>query len=134
MALSDLEKLCRRHNIRIDSELVDSSPLMGDSMPIGSTHWKVRLTRTVLARQRQLTTFFSQGPAYHSEPNVADVLHALISDARAGEETFEDFCADFGYDTDSRRAEQTWKTCSRMTPKIKRFLGDELEDFQQAEH
>ena len=57
-------------------------------------------------------------------PQVAYVLACLISDAQCGAQSFEDFCSDLGYDTDSMRAHETWEHCVRTGPRLRRFLGD----------
>lgn len=128
---TDLDRLCTSHGIQAHCTLTHRDD--GD-WPAGSTHWRVRLTRRVNGSRRQLTTVFSQGPAHCSEPTPADVLYCLVSDARAGRESFDDFCGDFGYDADSRRAEAVWRACKATTPKVDRFLGDDLDAFEQAEH
>jgi hypothetical protein len=47
-------------------------------------------------------------------PKIADVLYCLLSDSQSGSQSFEDFCSDFGYDTDSRKAHATWETCKNI--------------------
>lgn len=46
-------------------------------------------------------------------PNLADVLHSLLLDGEAffNGETFEEWASNFGYDTDSRKAEEIFKAC-----------------------
>jgi hypothetical protein len=56
-----------------------------------------------------------------------------LSDAQAGEQTFEDFCAEFGYDPDSRKAEKTWQACRLVTKNMKRLLGKEYDSFLYAD-
>jgi hypothetical protein len=96
----------------------------------GSTHWTVTLRNG----RRTLTTPFHMGSAHKGAPEVADVLACLISDESSGAMSFEEFCGEFGYDTDSREAERTWKSCARMSPKVRTFLGDLLEEAQGCEH
>jgi hypothetical protein len=36
----------------------------------------------------------------------------------------EDWCADYGYDTDSRKAEARYKTIQRQSAKLLKFLGN----------
>jgi len=129
----NLETLCKLHGVKIQSVWADSNPNM-DDMPQGSTHFKVTLGICRDGCKRQVTTFFSQGPAHYSTPKAWDVLGCLISDARSGDQDFESFCCDFGCDTDSRKAERAWKACAAMTPKIERFLGDLLPVFEQADY
>jgi len=42
-----------------------------------------------------------------AKPDLAGVLHSLLCDMDAGEGTFKDFCDNYGYDTDSRKAYKT---------------------------
>lgn len=55
-----------------------------------------------------------------NRPKHDDVMHALVSDADACDMSFEDWCADFGYDPDSRKALQTYLTCQETTAKLRK--------------
>ncbi len=45
-------------------------------------------------------------------PNPLDVLHSLVLDAATIDcRDFEEWASEFGYDTDSRRAEATYRAC-----------------------
>ncbi len=89
-------------------------------------------TVTLRLSGRRYTTSFWTGSARTREPNREDVLSALLSDAQAGEKTFADFCADFGYDEDSRRALRTWSACRAMSRKLRRLLGTHYAAAQQC--
>jgi len=58
-------------------------------------------------------------------PTAADVLNCLASDAAGVENarSFEDWCADYGYDTDSRKAEKTFRVCEQQRDSLKGFIG-----------
>lgn len=88
---------------------------------------------TLRLGRRALTVPFFQGPAHTKEPTAADVLHCLCSDASVPAD-FADFCAEFGYDADSRKAEQTHKACMALKPRVLKFLGPLFDDFARAEH
>jgi hypothetical protein len=60
-------------------------------------------------------------------------MKCLVSDAAAGAETFEDFCGDFGYDTDSRSAERTWKACRQMADQLRRLFGADHDEAMSHE-
>jgi hypothetical protein len=62
-------------------------------------------------------------PELRTRYEVLNALYCFVSDAVSGLDSFEDFCSNFGYDTDSREAEKTWKTCKRSTDKALRVLG-----------
>ena len=68
-------------------------------------------------------------------PSVADVLSCLLSDANAIHMTFEEWCSDFGYDSDSRKAEKTYLACVAMGRDVYRVLADaDLQELAEAEH
>jgi hypothetical protein len=58
-------------------------------------------------------------------PNVLDVLYSLTMDADAIDYAFDEWCANYGYDTDSRKAEATYKECLQIAIKLRRMVGDE---------
>ena len=49
------------------------------------------------------------------QPSLDDVLHSLVMDAEAEEMGFADWCATFGYDTDSRKALDVYLSCQHNT-------------------
>lgn len=64
------------------------------------------------------------------EPNLADVLHSLCSDAESlNHATFDGWAEDFGMDTDSRKAEAIYRACLEIGLKMRNGLGD--EDFKR---
>ena len=54
------------------------------------------------------------------KPKLDDVLYALIGDASASEESFDDWCSNFGYDTDSRKALETYLQCQETATKLRK--------------
>jgi hypothetical protein len=58
-------------------------------------------------------------------PDPLDVLHCLLLDAEALEyRDFEDWAENFGYDTDSRKAETTYRACLDIGLKFRNVLGE----------
>jgi hypothetical protein len=125
--MSQLQALCDKLNVRCDAQWDDK---------LYREDWKDASPYRVTLHfeGRRLTVPFYMGPAHTSEPKAADVLACLCSDVGAGEQSFEDFCSDLGYDADSRKAEKTWKACAKLAPKIRRLLGDHFDQFAGAEH
>ena len=114
-----MTQFLNRFPVKMDTTLVDSNPNMTD-MPSGSTHW-----RCVLRLQaKRMTVYYSMGPAHCGEPTLANVLGALASDAISWENapSFEEWASEFGYDTDSRKAERTYKAVEKQTEALARLL------------
>lgn len=69
--------------------------------------------------------------------HVADVLHSLILDSSANEMSFDDWCLEYGYSSDSIKARDTYDACQRNTDKLCRIfprktleaLRETLQDY-----
>ena len=129
--MTELEKLCAAKGITIETKFLG----IKDGAP------KYRAWTCTLVRefgfgkaQASLETAFSQGTAHTEPPTVGDVRSCLISDANVGAQTFDEFCSDLGYDTDSRKAHAIWIRCAEVAPKVRAFLGDDFDAFANAEH
>lgn len=90
-------------------------------------HWMVKLE----CGGRSLFVGFSGGVAVH-DPRVDDVLARLVSDADAADVTFEDWCGDFGYDQDSRKAEKLYRACADQRPRLLALLGEHFDAVREA--
>lgn len=64
-------------------------------------------------------------------PTPASVLYCLLSDSDLGSETFESFCDDLGYSTDSRKALEMYLECQANSTKLlKIFTSSQLEELK----
>lgn len=62
-----------------------------------------------------------------------DVLACISSDAYTPD-TFEEFCADYGYDTDSRKAHATFRRASAFAKRIRAFFtAEELKALSEIQ-
>ena len=52
------------------------------------------------------------------KPKLDDVLHALVMDASACEQSFEDWCSELGYSDDSIKALETYRECQKNADKL----------------
>ena len=58
-------------------------------------------------------------------PDLADILYCLVQESDVLEyRGFEDWASTFGYDTDSRKAESTYRECLENALKLRGTLGD----------
>lgn len=66
-------------------------------------------------------------------PDSTNVLYSLVIDSDAFEYSFEEWCSNFGYDTDSRKAESMYNTCLEISRQLIRAIGtDGLKKLQEA--
>jgi hypothetical protein len=86
-------------------------------------HYKVTLKHG----RRQFTLYWSQWYRIQHEPFLDDILDALASDSTGyeGADSFEAWADENGYDTDSRKAEKTYKLIGSQARKLKQFLGED---------
>jgi hypothetical protein len=99
----------------------DRNPNM-DSWDAGARHWRCTITRL----GHRMSLVFSQGSAHTAPPSPADVLDCLALDASGYDNARGDFaswCGDYGYDTDSRKAERIYKAVARQAKRLERLLG-----------
>lgn len=58
-------------------------------------------------------------------PDVCDVMHCLVLDAEVLEYArFEEWAENFGYEPDSRKAEQTYRDCMAIALQLRSIIGD----------
>lgn len=124
---SALHRFIRDHQIAAQVETAPaptSGPWADDPLGAmaGASHWTVTLSSPVLGEP--MVVPFHQGSALTEPPTAADVLECIASDASSGDEDFDSWCANYGYDTDSRSAYATWEAVRAQTDELRRFLGD----------
>jgi hypothetical protein len=119
--------------ITIESKRITNAYALNDYMKTlgaGASHWTVTLRRG----RFKVSTSYHMGSAHKGTPDATDVLSSLLIDANAGEQSFDDHCADFGLSRDSRAEHAAWKACRDMAPKVRRFLGAHFDRAASAEH
>lgn len=79
-------------------------------------HWRCTLSQ---GGRRYTFDFWNSRAAGAAAPAAYDVLACL--DWHCPDD-FESFCADFGYDTDSRKAHATWEACVKGTKALHRVI------------
>jgi hypothetical protein len=64
-------------------------------------------------------------------PSAYDVLASLSGDSECPD-TFEEFCTEYGYDTDSRQAEAVFNRCRPFALRLRAFFSpDELAALRE---
>ena len=121
-AIDTVGSECTVDALRMTCAQVDSNPSMDDSA--GMDHWRCTLTY----KGRRMSVIFSMGRGHDGrEPEAKEVLNSLLMDATCAGESFEDFCGNCGYDTDSRKAERIYKACQSINVRVDKLLGNNRE-------
>ena len=121
--MQTMKQFVRSNRIRLDFVMVDSNPNMLDS------EWRADHYKCVLKMGRkQMTTYFSMGIAICADPTAEDLLGSLASESDAIYVNFEDWCYEYGYDSDSRKMEKIYQACVKQSKKLASFLGSALFD------
>ena len=119
-----MEEFCETNKLRIvKCEYVDRNPNMDD---FDGNHFKLVLG----CGKRRMTVYFSQGYAHSGEPEIKGVLSCLASDSNGCDQDFESWCSDYGYDTDSRKAERIYNLCRKQAAKLKQLL-DGYQNYEE---
>lgn len=119
-----MAQFVERLGIAIAAQSVTDNPHMDGSKTMDN--WRCVLAKRDGDARRTMTVYFSKGVGHHgAAPAAAEVLDCLASDVAGVENarSFEDWCADYGYSADSRKAEKIFRQCERQAQKLKRFLS-----------
>jgi hypothetical protein len=118
----DMKEFVKVNNITVNLTRANSNPNMDDNT---MNHYKAVLHMD----GRQMTTPFSTGSGWKHDPDAADILGSLVSDSSGYDSagSFEDWANEYGYDTDSRKAERLYNAIGRESRKVKQFLADKYE-------
>lgn len=89
-------------------------------------YWRVTLRHP---GGKRMTVRFHTGIGLRPKaPTAEDVLSCVLDDAGGYEnaDDFEDWADEYGYSTDSRKAEKDYEATRRQSMRLKAWLGDDL--------
>ena len=116
-------------------EITINSDFKGDKQWKNSNskqkNWNNHLITVTHNKKRLSFDFWGSimNPENKTEQEVVFAFYCLLSDSCAGNETFENFCGDFGYDQDSRTAERIHKQCISSLAKFNRVFDCDLYEL-----
>lgn len=95
-------------------------------------HNKFRVTVVCNNIKRSFSYFdsiadYMKGKKELSDSDLQNAFYCFVSDSVSGESSFEDFCSEFGYDSDSRTAEKIWRSCGRLSEKLNVLLPPDVD-------
>jgi hypothetical protein len=119
-----------KHGLTMEVSWADTNPNMDDDAEWMAQASHYTCTLSVAGQDGTLSIPFSMGAAHTSEPELGDVLGAVASDAAGFENAagFEDWASEYGYDTDSRKAERTYRAVKHQSERFMRFVGKSAYD------
>jgi hypothetical protein len=71
-------------------------------------------------------------PKAPKAPDAASVVACLMSDGQAGQELFEDYCANYGASPDSRKALETYLECQRAYSAMRSLFREHFDAVATA--
>lgn len=94
---------------------------------------RISICKVIYGYHKRLTQYDyeSLNIVYVKRPDLKEVLNCLFLDSSARETCFQDWCLDFGYDTDSIKAKSTYESCLDNAFKLKKALGDKYHTTQE---
>lgn len=93
-------------------------------------NYKVTVTNTETSAKAKFDFWSSiSHPKLEKDYDVLNALYCFVSDAVSGDQTFEDFCGELGYDTDSISAKKTWKACKKQLEKLGSIYDGDIYDL-----
>ncbi len=67
------------------------------------------------------------------KPDIKGLIYSLWTDKSAENMSFKDWCADFGYDTDSRKALETYEACQQSGETLKKLgITEDLTNYLEG--
>lgn len=125
--MKTLKDFISEHQIEMTKQRVEHRP-DGHMDDKGMRHWLCTIKQVGRGNPAVMTLFFSQGSAHTKPPTVEDVLDCIAADCSGALNArgFEDWASEYGYDPDSRKAEDTYRACQIQLRDIERLLGAKL--------
>lgn len=102
--------------------VIDTAFVPRDDWDRTARHYKVTLS--VPYTDRRMTVSYHMGSGLKHKPKTIEVMSGLLLDASgvAYGQSFEEWASDYGYDTDSRKAEAIYQACREQTEALRNFL------------
>lgn len=123
-----------RHGVSLRITKADSkpAPFAGEDGKSGH-HYRITLSRKGKTGRVAFDYWGSIADAEKGkEPGAYDVLACISGDINIPE-TFADYCSEYGEDSDSIKARQTWKRCDSFARRLRAFFASETEREELAQ-
>lgn len=114
--------------LEMNVSLAARNPYMDKQLP---RNFYCTIRQAGRGNPRSMHVYFSQGSAHTNAPTLAEALDCLASDAAGVEHarSFEEWAEEYGYDTDSRKAEKTYRLCVDQASELRALLGHDAYEM-----
>lgn len=135
-----------RFGIKFRATLSDSkvAPWVDGERTMDRHHYRICLSKSIAGKQpiaangqricsRIVFDFFGSHQACldNEHPSAYDVLACISGDTYCAD-TFEDWCGELGYETDSIKALQTYRRCKAFAGRLNQFFtSEEIEALRE---
>lgn len=127
-----IQEFIAKYRISMYVTKVNHNPNMHADVKWEANHFEVTFKRendryganpNSRVKPLEFFTFYSMGLGNKGKPEASGVLSCIISDADALENSFEEWAGNLGYDSDSRKALETYLVCQILGSELRSFLG-----------
>lgn len=112
----------------MSSRLVDGDYQFNDYDSKSNHHYRFEIRVSYNGKRcyfRYATSYndWRNGKETLDESDYMNALNCVLSDSYAAQDTFKDFCSEFGYSDDSIKALKTYKECKRNAERVNKLFG-----------
>ena len=118
-----LEELCAELGITATAKELDAFNNEGGLTKF--PEWAKQGWTVSLKYKGKRAQFRYYGGGASKTPTASDLVWAVATDSTALNESFSDWCGEFGYDTDNIKARSTYKACQTYANRLKNLINDE---------
>lgn len=114
--------------VKMSSRLVDGDYQFGEDNSKFNHHYRFSIRISYDGKYRYFSYWTSyndwrNGKETLDESDYMNALNCVLSDSYAAQDTFKDFCSEFGYSDDSIKALKTYKECKRNAERVNKLFG-----------
>ncbi len=123
------QEFIEKHEIDMSEKYAESNPYHEDALP-NTMHYVITLS----CGDNEIEIPYSCG-RMAGYPYLEMVLCTVANEARVSEyDSFEDWADNFGFDSDSRRAERIFENCKEMATMLGGLLThSQFKEFMECE-
>lgn len=151
------DEFMKKYGVTMETKLLGNMPYFDDdkenrdvyqiTLKRGNKTWSFRFGQSIVNSKSEKVYYLDQIKKIHNwnikdfiyignsqykkkpiAPTPYDIL-ATITKSDPG--TFADFCGDFGYDEDSRKAEKTYFAVQKEYQEVSKMFGDCMDELQE---